>query len=72
MKILNFLKEHWRAVLFVLYLVACLVLTIGSLIWTDIAKTSFWWTFWEITPWIGGIGFISGCYWFSKQKNVSW
>lgn len=60
-----------KSILFVAYLVACLILVFGGLIWTDYATKSFWWTFWEITPWVGGLGFIGGIYWYfsSKQNN---
>lgn len=69
---MTFIKKHWRAILFVLYLVACLTLVIGSLGWTDYAKTPFWWTFWDIAVWPGLLGFIGGIWWFSKQKDKKW
>ncbi len=69
---MKFIKEHWKGILFVLYLLSCLTLLIGGLGWTDYAKTPFWWKFWEIIPWVGGLGFVGGLWWFSRQKNVSW
>lgn len=69
---MKFITKHWRGILLVLYLVSCLTLTIGSLGWTDYAKTQFWWTFWDVSFWIGLVGFVGGIWWFSKQKNISW
>lgn len=73
MKVLEFVKKHWRGILFVTYLFICaFVLGIGGLILQDYAKTPFWWNFWTVSPIAGVIGFIGGVWWFSKQKNISW
>lgn len=73
MKVINFIKTYWRAILFVLYLVICVfVLCIGGLILQDYAKTPFWWNFWTYSPIAGVIGFLVGIIWFNKQKNISW
>lgn len=70
---MNYIKKHWRGILFTLYLVIMLfVLCIGGLILQDYAKTPFWWNFWTYSPIVGVIGFVGGIYWFSKQKNISW
>lgn len=72
MKILEFVKTYWRAILFVLYLVVCLTLLIGGIGWTDYAETKFWQAAWIVLSILGFFGFVSGVWWLSKQKNLKW
>ena len=68
-KIINFFKKYWRAVLFVLFEVSCLVLAIGGIGWTDYAETKFWQVAWIVLAILGVFGFIFGMSWMNKQRN---
>jgi hypothetical protein len=69
MKILNFIKTYWHAILFVLALLACLVLCIGGIGWTDYANSKFWQVAWVVLAFIGGIGFAGLIYWLINSKK---
>ena len=71
-KVFKYIKEHWRAICFVVGLVGCLTLTIGGIGWTDYAESKFWQVAWNVLAGLGVVGFIGGIYWFSNKKNVSW
>lgn len=66
---MNFIKKYWKALLFVLFEVSCLVLAIGGIGWTDYAETKFWQVGWIILAILGVFGFIGGMWWMNKQKN---
>jgi NADH:ubiquinone oxidoreductase subunit 3 (subunit A) len=70
MKVLNFIKRFWRAILFVLFEVSMLVLTIGGVGWTDYAETKFWQIGWVVLAVLGVIGFVGGIKWLSDKKNA--
>jgi len=70
MKVINFVKRYWRAILFVLFEVSMLVLAIGGIGWTDYAETKFWQTAWIVLAVLGVIGFVAGMKWLDNQKNA--
>jgi hypothetical protein len=66
---MNFIKKHWKALLFILFEFACLALAIGGIGWTDYAETKFWQVGWVILAILGVFGFIGGMWWMNNQKN---
>lgn len=70
MKVLNFIKRFWRAILFVLFEVSMLVLAIGGIGWTDYAETKFWQIGWVVLAVLGVIGFVGGISWLNNKKNA--
>jgi NADH:ubiquinone oxidoreductase subunit 3 (subunit A) len=70
MKIINFVKKYWRAILFVLFEISMLVLAIGGIGWTDYAETKFWQVAWIVLAILGVIAFIAGMKWLDNQRNT--
>jgi len=58
-----------KDIAFVAGLVACLVLTIGGIGWSDYADSKFWQIGWNVLAGVGVVGFIGGIYWKSQQKE---
>jgi len=67
--VINFIKTNYKDISFVVYLIGCLVLTIGGIGWTDYAESKFWQVAWVVLAILGIIGFVGGIYWKSQQKE---
>lgn len=55
------MSKKLRYVLFIAYIVLCGVMMAGFIV-SDYAKKEFWWTFWDISKWVGVVAFIYGMF----------
>lgn len=69
---MNYLKKHWRAILFVIGLLIMATVSVMGWYWTEVAKTKFWWTFWVVAALLCLPGFVGAIAWFGSQKNKKW
>jgi hypothetical protein len=67
---MEFIKKHWKAVLFAIFLIATGIGTLGA--WGGLADegtSKVAHTFWDLMRVLGPVGFIGSILWYSKSKN---
>ncbi len=69
MKILEFVKKYWKALLFSLTALGLLLVAVLGWHWEETAETPFWWTFWPIAAVVAAIGFILLVRWFGTSQK---
>ena len=65
------MSKNLKSILFTVLMLIFLVVAILGWVWTDVARTPFWWNFWEVAAVVSGLGFIGGIWWYvtTKQQN---
>lgn len=61
--------KHWKAVIYVIVMLAFLMTSVMGWVWTDYAKTPFWWTFWVVAALVSLVAFVAGIFWLGKSDR---
>ncbi len=51
------------------YLIITAFFAVGGFVWTDYAKTKFWWTAWVVIAVVSILAFIGGIFYFTRSKS---
>lgn len=61
--------KHWKAILFIVLLIALVVVAVLGWHWEETADKKFWYTMWPYFATAAAIGFVGLIYWFGKTRN---